>query len=127
MRPVIRSLYGPDVPDLTIFEPDDPTTFGFLLTIVAGPDEGPGEEKFDVVVCSPKWFEHQLNDHEVRSGRHHLMMRHWDWASLEADINRRDRMCAGDTWTEAAAKLGRLGQWEFEEYTPYSRSSDSDG
>ncbi len=92
--------------------------FGVLVQVLAGPSDEPGEESFDVVVCSPKWFEAQLEFGEVRSTRHHLMAPRYDWPAIEDAIRRFVGGCEAITWTEVAQQLGRLGRWEFEDYTP---------
>lgn len=89
-----------------------------LVQILTGPGDMPGEESFNVVVCSPKWFEEQLDAGEVRSARHHLMTSRYDWPEIERAIQRFVDECEADTWTEVALRLGRVGRWESEDYTP---------
>jgi hypothetical protein len=36
--------------------PADPTSFSFLARLIAEPTDGPGEESFDLTVCSPEWL-----------------------------------------------------------------------
>ncbi|MBT8193528.1 MAG: hypothetical protein HKO63_06140 [Acidimicrobiia bacterium] len=118
MRAEVRSFHSPDVYDRAGYEPDDPEVFGFLLQISIGTDGALGEDTFDVVVCSPKWFESHLKAGEVRSTRHHLMTLQYDWPAIDKAIRGRVARCEADTWQGVAEKLGRFGHWEFEDYTP---------
>ena len=118
MKPAIRRFHSPDVSDLASYEPKDPTAFGVLVQILVGPRDEVGEESFDVVVCSPKWLEAQLEAGEVRSVRHHLMTLQYDWPEIEGAMRKLVDECEAETWAEVALKLGRLGRWEFEDYTP---------
>jgi hypothetical protein len=53
MRAELKSLdLDPDPSTL----PDDPAEFSFLARMIVGPPGTPGEESFDVTVCSPEWL-----------------------------------------------------------------------
>ena len=53
MRAVLKSLdLDPDPSTL----PDDPSEFALLARMIVGPSGPPGEESFDVTVCSPEWL-----------------------------------------------------------------------
>jgi Immunity protein 8 len=56
MYPEIKFLHSSDVDDIETFIPDIADYFGFSLQIMAGPPGTPGQESFEMVVCSPKWF-----------------------------------------------------------------------
>ena len=87
---------------------------------MAGPEGEPGEESFDVVVCSPRWLERLLTDSPFLSGRHYLFMKRLDWPTLEQYVHSEVEKCTGETWTEVAARLARLGHWEFEDYVEWT-------
>ena len=36
--------------------PAEPASFSFWLRLIVGPKDGPGEESFDLTVCSPEWL-----------------------------------------------------------------------
>jgi hypothetical protein len=111
----IRSLTSPDIRELDAYRPENPADFGFLLRIIAGPAGAPGEESFDVVVCTPSWFASRMGLQPV-SGRHHLFVREYDAARLRRFIESYVSGCRGATWQEAAERLARLAHWEFEDY-----------
>ena len=53
MRAVLKSL---------VIEPDpstlsgDPAEFSLLARMIVGPPGAPGEESFDVTLCTPEWL-----------------------------------------------------------------------
>jgi len=118
MRAELKRLHSPDVTGpLERFKPGDDGNFGFLVQVMAGPEGEESEESFDVIVCSPAWLERRLQ-REPLIGRHHLFMRKYDYETLTAFIASHCQRCTGDTWAQVADRLGRLGRWEFEDYTP---------
>ena len=106
------------MPELKAYVPKDPHDFGFLLQIMAGPVDEEGEESFDVVVCSARWLTHHLGPDGILVGRHHLIVDSYDYPKLERFLRDCFERCSGSSWEEVAAKLGRLGKWEFEDYNP---------
>lgn len=115
MKPVLRHLHSPDVEDLRRYAPVDPVDFGILLQIMAGPKGLEGEESFDVVLCSPRWFSRRLEEYPL-SGRHHLFMAVYDYDRLHAFVVAFLDECEGENWREVAEAIGCLGRWEFEGY-----------
>jgi hypothetical protein len=71
-----------------------------LLVFAAGPLGEPGEETFQVTVCTPEAADLVTRDGVV-VGRHFMFV-----ASMNT------------TWTQLAEKIGRIGYWVFEDYTP---------
>lgn len=116
MTPKLRGFHSPDVADFDNYEPANKTDFFFLLQIIVGPNDGPGEESFDVVVCSPNAFAREIGPETIEMGRHHLFMNNYSHDALVSFIRQYCDRCSGATWDDVAAKLGRLGKWEFEDY-----------
>lgn len=117
MRAAIRSLTSHEVDDLERWAPAS-EEWALGLQIVAGPAEGPGEESFYLTVCSLGWLSERVRAERVFDGRHHLIVEWYDWRAVRAYIERRVMQCEGATWGDVAEKIGRLGYWEFEDYTP---------
>ena len=117
MKPEIKSIYSFDVEDLETYKPTDPTSFAFHLRLIAGPQSEPGEESFDMKVCTPKWLLENHGAEEVIIGRHLLIVMEYNYRRIVKRIKEFCDTCTGDTWTEVAEKLSRLGYWEFEDYT----------
>jgi hypothetical protein len=118
VHPILKRLHCPDIDDLDAHRPDDPENFSFLLEAYFGTGDEPGEDSFQMVVCTPKWLDRNLPD-DVTSGRHRLIVKRYDIGALRAWLEKLGRRCASDDWETAAAKLGRFGLWEFEDYTPH--------
>ena len=118
IRPVLRQLHSPDVPDLAALRPRDPQSFSILIQAMFGPSDGAGQESFDFILCTPAWLATEAQRVGVVDGRHHLIVETYDLARLRDFLERYADRCSGDTWQECAGKLSRLGRWEFEDYKP---------
>ena len=117
MRAAVRRFHSPDIDDLERFRPADADSFSFLLQIMIGPADGDAEESFDVVVCTPTWL---LRNHERKDiifGRHRLVVLEYDFERIRRVIQDYCARLNAPTWEGLAAKLARLGKWEFEDYS----------
>lgn len=114
MKPALRRLHSPDADDLRGFVPSSPA-FSLLVQILVGPSDGPGEESFDVLVVSPEWLADRGGP---TIGRHHIVVSRYDYEQLLGVIVDYLDTSGGKDWSEVAAKVGRLGRWEFEDYLP---------
>jgi len=119
MRAEIKSLHSPDIADLARYTPDESDNFGFLLQLMAGPVGEPGEESFDILVCTPRWLTEKYRTDEIIDGRHTLIMFEYDYPRLVKKLERAVQYCTGENWREVGTKLGRMGKWEFEDYVEY--------
>ena len=113
MRAQLKKLHSPDVISLEEYQPEGP--FGILVTLLAGPADAPGEESFDIFVCTPDWFAVHMEG-DIRLGRHHLFVRTYDYRAMRNFLETYCRRCEGNSWREVAEKLAHLGRWEFEGY-----------
>lgn len=116
MTAQIKRLHSPDVTDLSSYCPEDPECFGFLLQAIAGPKGSPGEESFDMIVCTPQWLTKRHRREDVVVGRSYVIVFEYDFKRLSLFIDRYAERCSGHTWRDVAEKLGRIGIWEFEDY-----------
>jgi hypothetical protein len=116
MRAVLKSLdLEPDPSTL----PDDPAEFSLLARMIVGPPDTPGEESFDVTVCSPEWLAKALRQvGGIYNARHHLVVNfdEFDQRALRGWLSARVQEVESDTWAEIGERLGRLGYWEFEDH-----------
>jgi hypothetical protein len=119
MRAVLKSFHSPDVWDLKHYQPAQEHNFGFLLQIMAGSEGTASEDSFDTIVCTADWLKERYANREVVNLRHHLLMVEYNYDALWKYVERICASCSGENWNEVALKLGRLGKWEFEDYTPY--------
>src|SRR3954466_4737803 len=74
MRAELRSYFSPDV-DLEVYSGGLLNADSLLLTLLVGPLDGPGEESFDVQVCTPQWIKERLAQKGTPEiGRHLLIV-----------------------------------------------------
>lgn len=114
MRPSLKSLdLEPDPATL----PSDPAEFAVRARMIVGPDDGPGEESFDITVCTPEWLS-RAADSGFYDARHHVVVNldAFDSAALRRWLAKRVESVQADTWSEIADRISRLGYWEFEDY-----------
>ena len=116
MRAVLKSLdLEPDPSTL----PDDPAEFAILARMIVGPPDTPGEESFDVTVCTPEWLANACRRAGgIYSARHHLVVnfKDFDQRAMRAWLSARVEAVEAENWTEIGERLGRLGLWESEDY-----------
>ena len=118
MKAEIARFHSPDVDDLFGFEPPDPDDVGILLQVMAGPAGIGGEESFDVLVCTPKWFLRSRETEVAAPGRHTILITRYDWCAIEQHVRGVVEVVRGDDWRAVAEELDRcLGRWEFMDYT----------
>jgi hypothetical protein len=116
MHAVIRRLHSPDIDDLEGYQPSEPDRFSFLLQILAGPENGEGEESFDVVVCTPRWILENHSRDDIVLGRHMMIVFRYDYHNLRDFLTKKVAQISGETWNDVAQGLSRVGRWEFEDY-----------
>jgi hypothetical protein len=116
MRAVLKSLnLEPDPATL----PGDPAAFSLLARMIVGPPDTPGEESFDITVCSPEWLAQACRQvGGIYNAQHHLVVNFddFDVRALERWLTARVQEVQAESWAEVGERLGRLGHWEFEDY-----------
>jgi hypothetical protein len=118
MRAELRRLWSPDADPLSEYDPKDPESFGVFVQALVGPRGGEGEESFDFVVCTARWFGALPYDKGFMWPRHHLFVKRWDYGTVERAISDVVRRAEGTDWSAVAAQIARYGGWEFEDYRP---------
>ena len=116
MRAELKSL---------ILEPDPstlseaPAAFVLRARMIVGPADGPGEESFDMTLCTPEWLAGEAKG-GFYDARHHLVVdfEAFDRNALHRWLTKRVQSVQAVTWHEIGERLGRLGYWEFEDYQP---------
>lgn len=121
MRAKIKNFISPD----TIWESPESQArkFCILVQVIAGPDDGPGEESFDVSVCDIDYLADLLESEPVISGLHYLIVDKFDREVIEGFLKRQIESIQGPTWHAIAERISRIGYWEFENYKPYIPSA----
>lgn len=118
MRAALRTIeYQPEPSTLS----GDPAEFSFLARLIIGPPDAPGEESFDVTVCTPEWLAAASRRvGGIYDARHHVVVNLDDFnqRALRDWLASRVHEAEAASWPEVGRRLGRLGQWEFEDYRP---------
>lgn len=114
MKAKIRQVFSSDVKNLDEWRPPK-ASFSVVIRMLIGPNDGRGEESFDLTVCSPSWLEEQVEVTPVFDARNHLVVRDFDWVLIRAYLERRVAACSGDEWEDIARQLSRFAFWEFED------------
>ena len=115
MRAAVRQVsFDPEPRSL----PGEAVKFAFAVRLILGPAEGPGEESFDLTVCSPEWLAARARQEGFIDGRHHVIVdaATFDQADLQRWLDQRVSSVEASTWPEVGLKLARIGHWEFEDY-----------
>jgi Immunity protein 8 len=115
MQAVLKGLHSTDIADVESYLPEREDNFGFVLRAMVGALSEPGEESFDITVCTPKWLIEKYGDSDVL---HKLIVFKYDYSAIRKFIEKYLMRCSGDSWPEVAQKVSLLGQWEFEGYRP---------
>jgi hypothetical protein len=115
MRAVIRSIESSDV-DVDTYRPRDPLDDGRWIRLIVGPDDGPGDESFDVLVCTPRWLTREVERDGSRIVRHTLLMPVFDLREAMRHLRTEVSRLAGRDWQELARGLAQVGHWEFQDY-----------
>jgi hypothetical protein len=125
MRAKLKALYVDAIEDFDTYSPEDAIAFSFLLRAMIGPEGQEGEESFDMEVCTPEWLRKNYSETDTLFGRHLLIVFDFDRKIIRKKIEDYCSHCviANDDWPALAEKLGRIGFWEFEDYTPYKDPS----
>jgi len=114
----VKGIYTTDMDRLELHPPADPENACLWVRAMVGPRGGPGEESFDIGVCTPKWLADRCQQEGFVVGRHYLVVSRYDAVYVQKLITKLIEKCAGDSWTEVGQKVGRIGHWEFEDYKP---------
>jgi hypothetical protein len=104
--------------DVRSYVPKDPADDGVWMRLMVGPEDGPGEESFDLLVCTPVWLQRLAAEQGPQIGRHRLIVAEFDLAVAELFLTKQIERIDEPTWGELAAKVARLGYWEFEDHRP---------
>ncbi|MDR2566453.1 MAG: immunity 8 family protein [Bifidobacteriaceae bacterium] len=117
MRAQLRSVLSADV-DIDDYVPSDPEDDAVWLQFLVGPRGSIGEESFQVLVCTPLWLRREVMRHGPQIGLHHLIVEPLDLLAAIRFIQERIERLDAPDWPELGEKIGRIGQWEFEDYAP---------
>lgn len=113
MHAIVKSISN-DIFDVTTYYPEDKTNFSLNLRIRVGLDCTEGADDFELFICTIKWLEETLC--EARWGRGLLIVREYDFSTINKMIYDYVNYCEGDSWEIIATQLGKVFTWEFDNY-----------
>ncbi len=123
MKAELKGVHSPDA-DLTGVGSPVPDEI-LLVQLMIGPDDAPGEESFDVLLCTPEGYARAFGARDVNEPPEYtVIVDRIDIARLRRYV---EDFLAGlefPTWGELAAAIGRIGKWEFRDHRYSSDESE---
>src|SRR5665213_2947129 len=112
MLPEIKSYFLIDGGHVETYQPADSENFSLVLRLMIGPRGKPGEESFDITVCTPVSLIAGCAANGFVSGRHRLVVSAYDPSLIMKAVRGLVDGCSGLSWTEVGTKLARIAYWE---------------
>ena len=116
MKARLDGIYSIDLPGGPPELPPDPEDCWLVVQADIGLEAGEGADTFTFYICTPKRLKKVLQVEPCQVGRHLLIVEKFDWSVVDAAIRQMIGDLSADSWDELAAKIGRYGLWEFEDY-----------
>ena len=114
MRAIVKGISN-DIFDIKTYCPENPDNFYLSLRIRIGTDDcTQGADDFELFICTPKWLEETV--WEARWGRGMLVVREYNFSTVNELINDYVNSCEGESWETIVIQLGKLFLWEFDDY-----------
>jgi hypothetical protein len=120
MHAVVRYLSSadPGADPLELYRPPAHDHFCLSVAAVVGPSDGPGDETFQLSVCSPAWIAEHDRPKRFEFLQATLVVDEWDLELVRRAIGDLCLHATGETWHEVAMSLSRSMHWEFADYSP---------
>lgn len=113
MRAVIKGISN-DLFDVETYRPERLDSFSLTVRIRIGLDCTQGADDFELLICTSKWLEETV--WEPLWGRGLLIVREYDFFTINQLIHDYVSGCDGESWEIIVAKLGKTFFWEFDNY-----------
>lgn len=114
MKAELKGIYSPDA-DLTDSSAELSADI-LLVQLMIGPENAPGEESFDVIVCTPEGQARAGDSHGTEPNEYTVVLDRIDIALVRRYVNDFLRDLERPTWEELATEISRIGKWEFQDY-----------
>ena len=115
MVPEIKFYSLIDGEALETYRPEDPEDFNVTLRLIIGPLGQPGEESFDITICTPKALGEECAANGFVLGRHRLVVSAYDPLLIISALRKLVTRCSGHSWAEVGSRIARIALWEFED------------
>jgi hypothetical protein len=116
VRPRIESigtLLGEPLESIDI---PDRNNFDETVRVLIGPEDGHGEEIFDVHIASPQWIEGECIRKGYWSSQKTIVIADWTVEKVRAAVQGCVFKVSGDSWQSIAQQLAGFMFWEFQDY-----------
>ncbi len=114
MKAALKGMHSPDM-ELPPGTPLDDRN-SVLVQLMIGPADDPGEESFDITVCTITGLGQAIRRNRSIFGRFYLFVPNIDRESIEHAITEYLSTLDESSWPELAARIGGVARWEFEDY-----------
>ncbi|MFF3225008.1 Imm8 family immunity protein [Nocardia suismassiliense] len=114
MKAELKHLHSPDA-DL---EKGPAPSDALFVQLMIGPADSPGEESFDLMVCTPEARDSVVDPSDPDSSRYLLVLERIDPVLIKRYVEDFLKDIERPTWQELALAIGQLARWEFHEYRP---------
>lgn len=115
MRALVRAICSTDI-DVESYQSETPEDDGQWIRLLVGPDNGPGEESFDVLVCTSTWLARRIGEYGSQLVRHALVMDQFDLQDAIEILRGEVALVSGENWRDLTMGLVQIGRWEFQDY-----------
>ena len=116
MVPEIKSYSLISGESLEKYKPQHEENFSLTLRLIIGPRGEPGEESFDITVCTPASVAEECSARGFVLGRHRLIVSAYDPSLILGILTKLVTSCNAVSWPEVGSKIARFAFWEFEDY-----------
>ena len=116
MNAELRAFWSDEVEDLDHFSPPQPDCFKLRLVASIGIHGQPGQDTYELLLCTPKFLENELTINQVLPAIHRLIVKEYNIDQVEGWLRTYCLSIAGDSVNEIQDRLRLLGHWEFEDY-----------
>lgn len=115
MKAKVKSVDLGGTVDVFEYVPEDRHCFGLWMTFVIGRIDSDGGDCFRIMICTPEWLKRNLA--YMSWGRHMLIVNDgYDPQSIVDHVSEFVASLDEKDWSDLAAKISRVMQWEFEDY-----------
>lgn len=118
MRCTVKNLHSADVPnyDLENYTPEQPDHFGICIEMEIVPIDEKGNEIFQFMLCTPKWFQSNFEKEDIIWGKDYIIVFEYNYNKLLAQLTTYVERIVEDDFATITNKISRIAQSEFEDY-----------
>jgi hypothetical protein len=118
MNAELKRIMTQDLQSLDEYQPADHESFEVKIEASIGVKDSQSGDSFIVTVVTPKFLEEKYSISDAPFLLHTMLVKEWNPRLIRERIRKLVSSISGKDWPEIASKLGRYGQWEFEDCRP---------